>query len=46
MRYVLICGNCGAKNERPYLPEKFRCDSCGEGSWADEWEEKVVGEAK
>lgn len=37
-KYVLICGNCGAKNQRKYLPEKFRCSECGEGSWTDEWE--------
>ncbi len=43
VRYVLICGNCGTENRRPYLPQKFLCSECGEGSLTDEWrEEKVI----
>lgn len=41
MKYVLICGNCGKENTRYYLPEKFLCSECNEGSWTeDNWREK------
>jgi len=40
-KYILVCGNCGAENERNYLPEKFRCSSCGECFLTEEWREKV-----
>jgi len=41
----LICGNCGAKNIRRYLPEGFHCKNCDEGSWTEEWYE-IEGKQK
>ncbi len=40
--FLLECGNCGTMNERKYLPQKFLCSECGEGSLTEHYEEKEV----
>ena len=35
--YELICGNCGAKNIRKYLPQTFQCNQCEEQGPVDEY---------